>query len=155
MTRLAWTRSLSSCSGAWAWSALDKQTQITAWWEWSQPRETMDKHSCISLPPTVSQHFHFTSLTRNHFAQPQHSLLFSPRSLSPAWWWQCDGVWWPAAGCAVVQSRLQKPSWPQRLHQAVHVQWLDPRCDGPLHSHSANWNHSSDDVRQLRDVFTK
>lgn len=45
MTRLVWTHSLSSCSGALAWSALVKQTQITAWWVWY----TTQRNSLSSL----------------------------------------------------------------------------------------------------------
>lgn len=142
MTRLVWTRSLSSCSGARAWSALVKQTQITAWWACSLPRETTDNTASTSVVEL--------NLTCHLFLFPHPSSL-PPTAES---WWQCDGVRWPAAGCAVDRTRLQEPSWSQCLHQAVLVQWLDQSCNGALHTH--NYCPSSDDdMRQQRDTYVQ
>lgn len=145
MTRLVWTHFLNSCSGFQPWSVLVKKTQITAWWVWTQPNNAVFRVSVSIvqgsfIPGSISISYHFNLNLTHLFAcishkQPQQH-NFSP--LTPEGYWQCDGVWWPTAGCAVVRKWLQQPSSPHSLHQTVQVQWLDQRCDEPLYSHSAN-----------------
>lgn len=96
---LAWTTSLRFCTGA-SWSALVKQTQITAWW--AQTRETNAdgcRSFCTRCPPSPPTHTSISSrqvslhfnLTLHRFS-PKHSeqsIVFCPvfsRMTKAVWW---------------------------------------------------------------------
>ena len=145
MTRLIWTHSLSTCSGAWAWSALVKQTQITACWVRTQPGETADLYLLASasavqlhriclffliLPPRLPlYHIHSDSLSCMHFPRTTTTeyLILSLLSWAtvPAWWFSM-------ASCRVCSGSKMAAATQhtQCLHRAVRVQQLDRECDG-------------------------